>query len=126
MRSGHIDRRIFLPLGEGINFKARVDPNGTFGYGKYHIAGGVHISPHRAREFGMSFYASNPTKDFVPNGSAVKQVHQVVLTQSCNQCHDPLALHMLSGEIQAGETIRVSKGPEGLVFIPIVEGEIVG
>ncbi len=49
------------------------------------------------REFGLSFYVSNPTKDFVPNGSAVKQIHQVVLTQSCNQCHDPLALHGETG-----------------------------
>jgi len=49
------------------------------------------------REFGLSFYVSNPTKDFVPNGSAVKQTHQVVLTQSCNQCHDPLALHGETG-----------------------------
>jgi len=49
------------------------------------------------REFGFSFYASNPIKNFKPNGSAVTQTHQVVLTSSCNQCHDPLALHGETG-----------------------------
>lgn len=49
------------------------------------------------REFGYSFYALNVTKDFVPNGSAVSQVHQVTLTANCNQCHDPLALHGETG-----------------------------
>lgn len=49
------------------------------------------------REFGYSFYALNATKDFVPNGSAATQVHKVVLTANCNQCHDPLALHGETG-----------------------------
>ncbi len=48
-------------------------------------------------EFGLTLYVSNVTKDFVPNGSPVTQVHQVVLTANCNQCHDPLAAHGSTG-----------------------------
>jgi OmcA/MtrC family decaheme c-type cytochrome len=38
-------------------------------------------------------FASNPVFDFVPAGGAVKVTRNVVTTASCNQCHDPLALH---------------------------------
>ena len=49
------------------------------------------------REWGLSFYVGNPTKDFVPNGSPVTQIHEIAVTASCNQCHDPLALHGETG-----------------------------
>ena len=49
------------------------------------------------REWDLSFYVSNPTKDWVPNGSPVKQIHDVAATAACNQCHDPLALHGETG-----------------------------
>jgi OmcA/MtrC family decaheme c-type cytochrome len=48
-------------------------------------------------EFGLTLYVSNVTKDWVPSGAPVTQVHQVVLTANCNQCHDPLALHGSTG-----------------------------
>lgn len=48
-------------------------------------------------EFGLTLYVSNVTKDWVPSGAAVTQVHKVVLTANCNQCHDPLALHGSTG-----------------------------
>ncbi len=48
-------------------------------------------------EFGLSLYVDNETKDFVPNGSAVKQTRQLVLDSSCNQCHDPLSAHGSTG-----------------------------
>jgi len=38
-------------------------------------------------------FASNPIFDFVPAGGAVQLTRQVVTTASCNQCHDPLAIH---------------------------------
>ncbi|MDO8750519.1 MAG: OmcA/MtrC family decaheme c-type cytochrome [Dehalococcoidia bacterium] len=38
-------------------------------------------------------YVANATFDFVPSGAAVTVTRQVVAVQSCNQCHDPLALH---------------------------------
>ncbi|MBI4297961.1 MAG: OmcA/MtrC family decaheme c-type cytochrome, partial [Chloroflexi bacterium] len=37
--------------------------------------------------------SANATFDFVPAGGAVTATRQVVATASCNQCHDPLALH---------------------------------
>ena len=38
-------------------------------------------------------YDANDTYDFVPSGGAVTQVRDVVRTEACNQCHDPLAIH---------------------------------
>lgn len=35
----------------------------------------------------------NDTFNFVPNGTAVKTVRQVVATAACNQCHDPMYGH---------------------------------
>ena len=43
--------------------------------------------------FGLSTYYSNFVFNFVPNGSAVTVIRDVVQTSSCNQCHDPLAEH---------------------------------
>ena len=37
-------------------------------------------------------YAST-TFNFVPNGSAVTTVHDVIRTSSCNKCHDQLSFH---------------------------------
>ena len=44
------------------------------------------------------------------------------------ELQDPLALKILSGEFHEGETIKVDRGEEGLMFtadVPVVEGEIV-
>jgi OmcA/MtrC family decaheme c-type cytochrome len=52
------------------------------------------------REWGLSFYVSNPTKDFYPGKpltTPVTQIHDIAVTASCNQCHDPLALHGETG-----------------------------
>jgi OmcA/MtrC family decaheme c-type cytochrome len=38
-------------------------------------------------------WVSNATFDFVPNGGEVRTVRDIVSTESCNNCHDPLALH---------------------------------
>ncbi len=38
-------------------------------------------------------FVSNATFDFVPNGGTVRTVRDIVATESCNSCHDPLALH---------------------------------
>ena len=37
-------------------------------------------------------YAS-ATYNFVPNGAAVTQVHDIIETASCNACHDQLSAH---------------------------------
>ncbi len=36
---------------------------------------------------------ANATLNFVPSGAPVTQVRDVVRTENCNQCHDPLAIH---------------------------------
>jgi ATP-dependent Clp protease ATP-binding subunit ClpB len=41
------------------------------------------------------------------------------------ELQDPLALKVLSGEFHEGDTIQVERGGEGLIFTPMVEGEIV-
>ena len=38
---------------------------------------------------------------------------------------DPLAVHVLSGDFHAGDTIQVRVGQDGLEFIPIAEAEVV-
>ncbi len=38
-------------------------------------------------------YVSNAIFDFVPSGGPVKVVHDVVRTENCNNCHDPLEAH---------------------------------
>jgi OmcA/MtrC family decaheme c-type cytochrome len=49
------------------------------------------------RPYGLSLYVSNQTLDFVPNGSPVTKIRQVVVTSACNQCHDPLSAHGETG-----------------------------
>ncbi|MDO8567170.1 MAG: OmcA/MtrC family decaheme c-type cytochrome [Dehalococcoidales bacterium] len=38
-------------------------------------------------------YLANATLDFVPAGGDVKTTRQVVATENCNKCHDPLVIH---------------------------------
>ena len=43
------------------------------------------------------------------------------------ELQDPLALRLLAGEFDEGDTITVDRGPEGLTFsvtVPVVEGEV--
>ena len=43
--------------------------------------------------FGLTTYGIDAVYTFVPNGSTPTNVREVVLTQTCNGCHDPLAVH---------------------------------
>jgi len=36
---------------------------------------------------------SNPWYDFVPSGAAAPATRAIAMTDSCNECHDPLAIH---------------------------------
>jgi len=38
-------------------------------------------------------WISNATFDFVPSGGPVNRIRNIVVTEACNSCHDPLALH---------------------------------
>lgn len=44
-------------------------------------------------EFDLGTQYSNVEYNWVPNGAAVTQIRDVVRTETCNKCHDPLALH---------------------------------
>jgi OmcA/MtrC family decaheme c-type cytochrome len=43
--------------------------------------------------FNLGTQYSNSVYNWVPNGSPVTHIRDVVETQSCNQCHDPLSAH---------------------------------
>jgi OmcA/MtrC family decaheme c-type cytochrome len=45
------------------------------------------------RAFGGRTYVANTLYDFVPNGGAPSATRDIVTTQACNQCHDPLGYH---------------------------------
>ena len=44
-------------------------------------------------EFNLPTNYASATFNFVPNGSAVTHVRQVIVTASCNTCHDQLSAH---------------------------------
>jgi hypothetical protein len=55
---------------------------------------GIYVS-RDLTSFGLSTYSADDVFSFVPNGSAVIEVHDEIRTQTCNKCHDPLAGHEL-------------------------------
>lgn len=61
--------------------------------------------------FGLSRYVSDVIKNFVPNGSPVTKVRDVVATANCNACHDPLAAHGSTGR-QAVEICILCHSPQ--------------
>jgi OmcA/MtrC family decaheme c-type cytochrome len=46
-------------------------------------------------DFGLGVPNANAVYDFVPSGGQVTQVRDLVRTENCNQCHEPLAAHGL-------------------------------
>lgn len=51
------------------------------------------VALYGEKTIGSETFVSNDTFNFVPDGSAVRVVRDIVATESCNNCHDPLALH---------------------------------
>ncbi len=51
------------------------------------------VALYATKTIGSQTFVSNATFDFVPDGGAVRTVRDIVATESCNSCHDPLALH---------------------------------
>jgi len=91
--------------------QAAADANGTYaslGDGVYRYTFGFPLpadfevdSTHRLgmyasrnlTSFGLTNYVANATTEFVPSGAPVTQTRDIVRTEVCNNCHDPLALH---------------------------------
>ncbi len=46
-------------------------------------------------DFGLGVPNANAVYNFVPSGASAPQVRDIVRTEACNQCHDPLAAHGL-------------------------------
>jgi len=44
-------------------------------------------------EFDLGRPVANVVQSFVPSGAEIAQIRDVVRTESCNSCHDPLAIH---------------------------------
>lgn len=51
------------------------------------------VALYGEKTIGSETFVSNDTFNFVPDGSAVRTVRDIVATTSCNNCHDPIALH---------------------------------
>lgn len=51
------------------------------------------VGAFASRSFDGETYTDDATLDFVPDGSAVSQVRDVVTDDACNSCHDPLSAH---------------------------------
>lgn len=52
----------------------------------------IHVAAYATRTYQNERYVANAIIDFTPGGAAA-QTRQVVLTENCNQCHDPLEAH---------------------------------
>lgn len=53
---------------------------------------GVYAS-RNLTDFGLGTNYADYVFTFVPNGSPITDTHNVIATQDCNRCHDPLAAH---------------------------------
>jgi OmcA/MtrC family decaheme c-type cytochrome len=82
---------VFSPAGDGYRyaFSTRAPPG--FDQTATHTIG-IYAS-RDLTEFDLGTNYASATFHFVPNGSAVSQVRDVIRTQSCNRCHDQLSAH---------------------------------
>jgi OmcA/MtrC family decaheme c-type cytochrome len=69
----------------GTRAPASIDRNASHTIGVY--------ATRDLREFNLDRQFANHTLNFVPDGSAVRDVRDVIKTASCNQCHNPLQAH---------------------------------
>ncbi|MEQ9618419.1 MAG: OmcA/MtrC family decaheme c-type cytochrome [Deltaproteobacteria bacterium] len=51
------------------------------------------VAIYARRVVGSDEWISNATFDFVPDGGPITRIRDIVATEACNSCHDPLALH---------------------------------
>lgn len=51
------------------------------------------VGVYATKDIGSKTYVSNATFNFVPAGGQVSTVRDIVRAETCNTCHDPLAIH---------------------------------
>jgi ATP-dependent Clp protease ATP-binding subunit ClpB len=101
--------------------------------GKEHLAGIVDIQLRRISrllaEKGYQLEVSEAAREYLAETGYDPHFGARPLKRAIQrELQDPLALKILAGEFKEGDTIRVDKGPDGLVFtsaVPVVEGEVV-
>jgi OmcA/MtrC family decaheme c-type cytochrome len=69
----------------GTKLPANDDPSATHTIGLY--------ASRNLTSFDMGTQYSNAIYSWVPTGAPVTHVHDEVVTDACNQCHDPLSAH---------------------------------
>ncbi len=85
----------------GGTYVTNADGDYTYTYGTVLPAGYDPTVTHTAAiyssrnltSFGLLTYYSDAVFNFVPNGSKVTVVRDIVNEKTCNQCHDPLSAH---------------------------------
>ena len=71
----------------GLQLPANFEKNATHTLGMW--------ATRNLEDFDMGVPNSNAVFDFVPSGAPITQIRDIVRTETCNQCHDPIAAHGL-------------------------------
>ena len=82
---------VFTPGGDGYHYTFSTHAPSGFDQTTTHTIG-IYGS-RDLTEFGLGANYASATFNFVPNGSPVTLVRDVIRTQSCNRCHDQLSAH---------------------------------
>ncbi len=82
---------VFTPAGDGYHYSFSTHAQSGYDQTATHTIG-IYAS-RDLTEFDLGTNYASATFNFVPNGSAVTVVRDVIRTQSCNQCHDQLSAH---------------------------------
>jgi len=82
---------VFTPVGDGYRYTFSTYAPSGFDQTTTHTIG-IYGS-RDLTEFDLGTNYASATFNFVPNGSAVTLVRDVIRTQSCNRCHDQLSAH---------------------------------
>ncbi|MEO8592637.1 MAG: OmcA/MtrC family decaheme c-type cytochrome [Candidatus Solibacter sp.] len=82
---------VFTAMGDGYRYTFATKAPSGFDQATTHTIG-IYASRDLA-EFDLGTNYASVTSNFVPNGSPVTVVHDVIRTQSCNRCHDQLSFH---------------------------------
>ncbi|MDQ2693617.1 MAG: ATP-dependent chaperone ClpB [Chloroflexota bacterium] len=100
---------------------------------KEHLAEIVEIQLRRVKQLlvnrGFNLEVSDDAREYIAEAGYDPTFGARPLKRAIQrELQDPLALRLLAGEFEEGDTIVVDRGPEGLTFsstVPVVDGEVV-